>query len=55
MRVFDLSGKEMAARNYGSMNGAATITMNTSEFVAGVYIVELTLDNEVIQQRLVVE
>ncbi|MDH4474775.1 MAG: T9SS type A sorting domain-containing protein [Fluviicola sp.] len=55
MRVLDLSGKEMAARNYGSMNGAATITMNTSEFVAGVYIVELTLDNEVVQQRLVVE
>lgn len=55
MRVLDLSGKEMAARNYGSMNGSATITMNTSEFVAGIYIVELTLDNEVIQQRLVVE
>ncbi|MES2557913.1 MAG: T9SS type A sorting domain-containing protein [Bacteroidota bacterium] len=55
LRVLDLSGKEMAARNYGSMNGAATINMNTSQFVAGVYIVELTLDNEVFQRRLIVE
>ncbi|ASS47825.1 MAG: hypothetical protein A3D31_18635 [Candidatus Fluviicola riflensis] len=55
LRVLDLSGKEMAARNYGSMSGAATIAMNTSQFVAGVYIVELTLDNEVFQRRLIVE
>jgi archaellum component FlaF (FlaF/FlaG flagellin family) len=55
LRVLDLSGKEMAARNYGSMNGAANINMNISQFVAGVYIVELTLDNEVFQRRLIVE
>lgn len=55
LRVLDLSGKEVAARNYGSMNGAAHINMNTSDFVSGVYIVELTLDNEVLQRRLVVE
>ncbi len=55
MRILDLSGKEMAARNYGSLNGATNITMNTSQFVSGVYIVELTLDNEVFQRRLIVE
>ena len=55
MRVLDLSGKEMAARNYGSLNGTTNITMNTSQFVSGVYIVELTLDNEVFQRRLIVE
>lgn len=55
LRILDLSGKEMAARSYGTLNGASTIALNTAVYPAGVYIVELTLDNEVIKRRLVVE
>jgi len=55
MRIIDLSGKEVAARNYGTLNGASTITVNTANFVPGVYVVEMTLDNTVVQRRLVVE
>jgi hypothetical protein len=55
VRILDLSGKEIAARNYGSMSGASTITLNTSNYTSGMYIVELTLDNSVFQRRLVIE
>jgi hypothetical protein len=55
VRILDLSGKEIAARNYGSMSGASTITLNTSNYGKGMYIVELTLDNDVFQRRLVIE
>jgi len=55
MRILDMSGKEVAARNYGTMAGASTITVNTTNFVSGVYIVEMTLDNTIVQRRLVVE
>lgn len=55
LRIVDMSGKEIAARNYGTMNGASTVLVNTSTYNAGVYIVEMILDGEVIQKRLVVE
>ena len=55
VRILDLSGKEITARAYGSISGSSTIQLNTSTFVPGMYIVELTLDNEVLQRRLVVE
>lgn len=55
VRILDLSGKEIAARNYGSMSGSSTITLNTTNYTKGMYIVELTLDNNVFQRRLVIE
>lgn len=55
VRILDLSGKEITARAYGSISGSSTIQLNTSTFVHGMYIVELTLDNVVLQRRLVVE
>lgn len=55
VRILDLSGKTIASRNYGSVSGASTITLNTQQFVPGMYIVELTLDNNVFQRQLVIE
>lgn len=55
MKIVDLNGKTIAVRDYGVMNGAATIQVNTSNFTAGVYVVELTIDNAVVKRRLVVE
>jgi len=55
LRIVDLSGKEVASRNYGSMTGSSTITVNTANYVSGMYVVELVLDNAVFQRRLIVE
>jgi hypothetical protein len=37
------------------MNGASTIDMNTSMLDAGVYMIELTVNNQTMVQRLIVE
>ncbi len=55
VRILDLSGKEIAARNYGTMTGSSIIPLNTANYVSGVYIIELVLDNAVVQKRLVIE
>jgi hypothetical protein len=55
LRVVDMSGKTVAFKNYGSMNGASTIDMNTSMLDAGVYMIELTVNNQTMVQRLIIE
>ncbi len=55
LRVVDMSGKTVAFKNYGSMNGASTIDLNTSMLDAGVYMIELTVNNQTMVQRLIVE
>jgi hypothetical protein len=54
LKVIDMTGKEVAARNYGSMSGASTIQMNTSSLEAGMYLVELSINNEKTTKRLVI-
>lgn len=54
LKVLDMSGKEVAARNYGSLNGASNINMNTSNFESGVYLVELTINNQKMTKRLII-
>ncbi len=55
LRVLDMSGKEITARNYGTINGSSTIDMNTSKFEAGVYLVELTVNNQKMTKRLIIK
>lgn len=55
MKFMDMSGKIIASRNYGSLNGSSTVQLNTSELQAGVYLIELTVNNEVMVKRLIVE
>lgn len=55
LKVTDMSGKVIASSNYGSLNGSSTVELNTSALVAGVYIVELTVNNEKMVKRLIVE
>jgi len=55
VRLVDLAGKQIAARNYGSMNGSSTIQLNTAELTAGVYVVEVTINNEKMIKRLIIE
>lgn len=55
MRLLDMSGKEVAARNYGSLETSSTIQLNTSELNAGVYLVELTVNGQRMTKRLVID
>lgn len=55
LRILDMSGKEVAARDYGSLNGTSTVNINTSNFQSGVYMVELTVNNQKMTKRLIVQ
>jgi len=55
LNLIDLSGKQIATRNYGSMNGLAEVVINTQDLQSGVYIIELYVNGERVTKRLVVE
>jgi hypothetical protein len=55
LRLLDMSGKEMAARNYGAVETSSTIQLNTADMTAGVYLVELTVNGQRMTKRLVIE
>ncbi len=55
VRLIDMSGKEIAARNYGALEVSSTIQLNTLDLNAGVYLVELTVNGQRMTKRLVVE
>ncbi len=55
VELLDMSGKVMTTKNYGSISGYSTITMNTSTLVAGIYLVKVTIDNNVSIERLVIQ
>lgn len=55
VRLIDMAGQEIAARNYGSLNSSSTIQLNTADLTAGVYVVEVTINNEKMIKRLIIE
>lgn len=55
LKLYDLSGKEVAGRSYGMISGSSTVELNTSNFEAGIYLVELTVDGKKISKRLIIE
>jgi hypothetical protein len=55
MKLIDMSGKELASRNYGTMSGISEIIVNTSGLNPGVYLVEVTVNGSKMTNRLVVE
>ncbi len=55
MKLIDISGKVLAEKNYGSLNGTWSVNLNTSAFTAGVYLVQFTIDGKKVTKRLVVE
>lgn len=55
MKLIDMSGKELATRNYGTMNGVSEIVMNTADLTSGVYLVEVTVNGSKMVKRLIVE
>ena len=55
LKLIDMNGRTVASRNYGQMNGASEIQLNTSHFEAGIYLIQLTLDNNIVSRRLIIE
>jgi hypothetical protein len=55
LKLIDMNGRTVASRNYGQMNGASEIHLNTSNFEAGLYLIQLTLDNTIVSRRLIIE
>jgi len=53
--VTDVAGKEISSRNYGQLNGSSTITINTSNTPAGVYFVNVKMDNAVTQKKVIIQ
>lgn len=55
LRLIDMSGKEIAARNYGALTTTSSVQLNTTELNAGVYLVEVTVNGQRMTKRLVIE
>ncbi len=55
LKILDMSGKQIAERDYGTVLSTSTVDINTSLFNAGVYLVQLSVDGYTMTKRLVVE
>ena len=55
LAIFDMTGKEITAKDYGTLTTTSTVNVNTSSFEVGVYIVELTVNNVKMTKRLIVK
>lgn len=53
--IMAATGKIVAAKDYGQVNGAVKLPVNTSDFTSGLYIVQITMDSTSTNVRLVVE
>ncbi len=53
--VTDIAGKEISSKNYGQMNGSSTITINTSNTPAGVYFVNVKMNNAITQKKVIIQ
>ena len=55
MKLVDFAGKLISEKVYGSVQGDYQINMNTSNFKAGVYFVELTVNGQTTSKKLIIE
>jgi hypothetical protein len=55
LTVYDLAGKTISSRNYGTMSGVSEINLDTTALGAGVYLVEAVINGDRISKRLVIE
>lgn len=53
MSIRDINGKEIMSRNYGVMNGAQILPINTDGMTAGIYMIELQMNGKRYCQKLV--
>jgi Secretion system C-terminal sorting domain len=55
VRVLNIAGQLVSSKNYGDLNGASTININTNKLDAGIYMLEISLDNQKVTKRLMVK
>jgi hypothetical protein len=55
MRFLDFAGKVLSEKDFGSIQGHYENQINTSNYKAGVYFVELTVDGRTTAKKLIVE
>lgn len=55
MKIMDITGKVVAERNYGEMNGTNLLPIETSTFAKGIYFVELHTGSVVTTTKLIVQ
>jgi hypothetical protein len=55
MTVRDITGKVVATRNYGNMQGANILPINTSEFAKGMYTVEVVTGDKMNRSQMMVQ
>jgi hypothetical protein len=55
MRLLDFAGKVLSEKDFGSIQGHYENQINTSNYKAGVYFVELTVDGRTTAKKLIVE
>ena len=53
--VTDVAGKVISSKNYGQLNGASTIDINTSNTPAGVYFVNVKMNQAVTQKKVIIQ
>jgi hypothetical protein len=51
----DATGKEVAARDYGILNGPQQFNLNTSEYASGIYFVQVRINDSVVTKKLVIK
>ncbi|MBC8172431.1 MAG: T9SS type A sorting domain-containing protein [Chitinophagales bacterium] len=54
MQVIDMNGKIVAERNYGSLDGDQILPINTMNFSAGIYQIQVIAGDETITKKLMV-
>jgi hypothetical protein len=55
IEIFDAMGKLVLIDNYGELNGAYHLPINTSTFNSGIYFINITIDNFKSTKKLVME
>jgi len=55
LKVMDMSGKVLTARDYSAMNGQQVVAYDTKAFASGVYLVEVSINGKVQTKRLIIE
>jgi hypothetical protein len=54
LKVLDAKGSILQGRQYGSLQGDFEISVNTSHYAPGLYVVELEVNGQRIQKKLII-
>ena len=55
VRILDMTGKEVASKDYGVLASSSIINLNTVGYQSGVYLVEVTVNGQKATKRLIIK